>query len=105
MYIINLSNGVNLENVHQNGDLFSVTGEMSREELEAGLGSVSIVGTPDMEYDLNKSGAYKHLKVGYWREVGTTKEFTLVSRSEQEMRELELEAKLEYVAMMTEVEL
>ena len=104
MYTIHYDGGEPLQNVGQNGDLFVVSGSLSQERLSGVLRNVRIEGTaPDGEDD--KSGEYALMRCGYFCDKGDVVEFVLREYPADELRYEGLAGKLEYLAMMSGVEL
>ena len=105
MYSIKLGNGLELSEVKQNGSMLSTSEQISREDLAAGLGSVTISGKPDTEYDNDMCGEFHAMKVAYFRDSGNSRDFVLAPISPAELAEKQNRADIEYIAMMTGVQL
>ena len=111
MYKMKLSTGRELSAVEQNGVMLSTAEEISREELVAGLGHVVITGKPDDVSDgelagsMDMSWEYFGMELKYYRDGGTLREFVIVPMSDEEMSRMRDRADLEYVAMMSGIQL
>ena len=112
MYKLKLSNGRELSEVKQNGVMLSTTEAITREELERGLGHVVITGEPDVEVaegeaarERDYSGEYAGMKLQYFSDSGAKREFVIAPMSSEELSSERMRADLEYLAMMSGIQL
>ena len=107
MYTITLSNGRKLTGLRVNGSAFETTDEITREELLGGLKRVVIRsdgGTAEVEGYVPE-GEYEYMTLGYYGRHGGVLQFVLNEADEVEREGLKLRGDIDYVAMMTGVEL
>lgn len=106
MLTLKLGNGTTITKVDVNGSLLITPDEVTPETFSGGLGRVEITGTlPEGTNAPFTAGTYTNMKLDYFRDAKTHREFVLNPLTEAELRELGLEAKIDYVALMAEVDI
>ncbi len=109
-YTITLSNGRVLTGLTLNGTVFRYGGHVEREDLAGGLRRVVITraGEPDAEavnLEADMSGEYECMTLGYYKSGEGFTEFQLNARDERSVEMLRLRADVDYMAMLSGVEL
>ena len=103
-YKITLSDGTELRGLGLNGNNFVSKTEIKVSDFAGKLSHVVIEGTgEDSGYD--PSGEYDHMELLQVTREGDEWWFVLFQRSERELAELRSRGDIEYIAMMTGVEL
>ena len=112
MYKIKLSDGTEITNLKVNGDYFVSQEKLTEDDFKGKLSNVEITGENESEFDAPLLGTYKNLILVSceYREPLYMPEFNgywiyLRERTPQELKEEILNAKIEYVAMMTDIEI
>ncbi len=107
MYAVTLSDGTAITRLHLNGSVFETTQTITREDIEGKLRHVRIVRTePYEDTDMEGlAGEYESMKLGYFMKHGEVTQILLLPRDEAEAEKLQLRGDIDYLAMMTGVEL
>ena len=107
MYDIRFSNGKKLSGVRIDGSAFASDEKLTRAEIEGGLRVVEIEQTSVSEGDPEgySGGRYENMSLGYYGEHGGVLEIVLNPCNEVERAKLQLRGDVDYIAMMTGVEL
>ena len=103
MYTIHYDGG-ELVNVRQNGSLFLTTENVTQEALGGVLRNVKIAGTPEEE-QADLSGEYSLMRCSYFRDSGSECEFVLTPYAEAELAAIKTQADIDYIALMTGIQL
>ena len=106
MYTITLSNGHTYSGARLNGTVYELPGEVSREDIAGGLKRVVVKLSGELgECEADMSGEYENVQLGYYRVRNGR---TYVQFNERDIREVEkvrVRGDIDYIAMMTGVEL
>ncbi|MBQ7216811.1 MAG: hypothetical protein IJS39_12610 [Synergistaceae bacterium] len=105
-YSVILSNGTELRDLRLSGNCFVSKVPVSAETFSGGLDRVTISGTQDgIEPCAYELGEHKAMELGRVFTVSGEWYFWLEEPSTEELRRLKDRADIEYIAMMTGVEL
>ena len=105
MYTLKLYDGRELAEVVQNGSMLSTTAQITRKDLAEGVQHVVISGKPDNENDTDYSGEFSGMKVAFYQDLGTRRDFVLTLQSSAEAEAERDRADIEYIAMMSGIQL
>ena len=106
MWKITLSDGFILDKLTLNGNNFVSKLEITPDMFEGKLSGVTIEKGNDDEFDLNNlAGIHPHMRLITIQKHGDEYYFVLEDIPADELRNAKQEANIEYVAMMTGVEL
>lgn len=105
MYMITLANGNTINEVELNGSLFFTKQNISRDTFRAGLAHVSISGSTNNDNPDWTTGLYDNLRLSYFRDAGDVREFCFSRISADELERLQQCGDIDYIAMMTGVQL
>ena len=106
MYSVTLSNGVKLTGLHVNGSAFETQEDVSREDLAGGLRRVVVKRESEDEGEgYMPEGEYENMKLGYYGRHGGVLQFVLCEADAREQELLRLRGDIDYVAMISGVEL
>ena len=107
IYTLTLNNGRILSGLRAAGDCYVSKTEIREDMFTGGLRHVVVTGTPDSaeEAGLGGSGTLTGAALGGIFTVDGEWYFWLVVPSEEELGRMQDRADIEYIAMMTEVEL
>ena len=106
MYAIRLSNGKELTGLHLNGSAFETEEDMKFEDIVGGLRHVVIEQTEAEEWKPEDvAGEYDNMMVGYIGRHGGVTQLVLNAADEEEQERLKVRADIDYIAIMTGVEL
>ena len=101
MYTLKLSDGSEIKNVDMNWSMFITTSALKREDLSGKLSRIEITGEVEEARTPNYlPGTYTNLKLDYFRDDGKIREFVLNPLTAAELRELAIDAKLDYLALV-----
>lgn len=104
MYSIRLSDGTMIEGLTASGNYF-VSDERVTDRLTGKLHGVNIICTEPEEYAMIQTGEHEHMKLEHEMTRDGKYMFLLLDVSKAEIEKARLEANIEYLAMMTGVEL
>lgn len=103
MISITLSDGSKLEGLGVNGTYFTSDEAIDLDAIKSKLNGVTISGTD--ENNMPVSGTYEHMRVGHSMTWKGKFLFSLKEIAPEELEMIQLKANIEYLAMMTEVDL
>lgn len=102
MFTIILSDGTRLENVEKNGDNFISKTEITSEMFENNISPVTIIENIDNEtYTEN----HEHMSLDQLIQENGEWWFVLRDLTNRELKDLKFRADIDYIAMMTDVEI
>ena len=111
MYKLEFSNGYVIDEAEGKGGFYLVAGELNRSDIEGGLSRVIVTrtstGDPDEE-DFMEPGTYEHQRIATCCAANFQPGYTMLElrgMTENELREMRIMSKVEYLAMMTDIEL
>ena len=99
IFSIELSNGTKIESLELNGNNFISTSKITTETFEGGLLEVRISGDKGTAYTIN------HAKLGQIMEYEGAWWFILAEMSAEELMFEKISSDIDYIAMMTDVEI
>ena len=105
MYKVTLSNGHIITGLRVNGNTFISSGEVTPEIFAGGLGRVVVSCDGEETGDFPVSGVYEHCRLDLCRKVGNEYWFVFAEMSREELERLQTQGNIDYIAMMTGVEL
>lgn len=104
MYSIRLPDGTMIEGLKASGNYF-VSESPVTDKLKGKLNGVTIKCIEAEEYSMIEPGEHEHMKLAHEMMMDGKYMFLLLDVSAEEIEKARLEANIEYLAMMTEVEL
>ena len=105
-YTVTLSSGIELKDLRQNGNCFVSKSPVREETFMGALDKVVISGEPDgMEPSTYELGEHKCMELGRVFKADGEWYFYLTEPSGEELEKLKVQGNIEYIAMMTGVEL
>ncbi len=99
IFSIELSNGTRIENLELNGNNFISDTEVTEETFNGGLSEVRISGNKGTSYSIN------HAKLIQIMEFEDKWWFILAEKSAEELMFEKLSSDIDYIAMMSDIEL
>lgn len=103
MYSITLSNGNSLDNLNVNGSMFISNSPVDPNTFTGGLREVTI--SCDGEDTNNLTGTFAHMQLAVCEPHGTGSWFALYETPAEQLERLKDRADIEYLAMMSGVDL
>lgn len=106
MYKVTLSDGSVIDEIERNIDVLTVKGALSADSFVGKLGHVVITGDEPYEDERDIRGEHEHMVLTFVHDNGDgTTSFGLRDLTERELGMLRLSGDMEYLAMMTGIEL
>lgn len=101
-YDVKLGNGREIKGADCYGSIYHSSERLSREDFAGGLGRVEIVSVSNPESD---RVVLERCRLELLEDAGSGSDFWVSEIPPERLKELELEGNIEYLAMMTGVEL
>ena len=104
-FTVTLADGTSISNLELNGNNFISKTELTPETFSGKLSKVKIEGPEDCFDDAGLIGEHKNMELVQVKKYGDEYWFILRDLSQEELKELKNRGDIEYIAMMSGIEL